>query len=74
MKTYFKNTRSVNIMIDSDNKKAIVVQYSEYKIISVITDIETYNRLVEDCANTTRWIVSEQAVFDFTLSQVLANI
>jgi hypothetical protein len=61
-------------MIDDDNKKALVVQYSKYKIVSVIADIETYNRLVEDCANTTRWITSDQTTFDSTLSQVLADI
>jgi len=75
MKTYFKNTKFVNIMINDANKRAIVMQNSdEYKVISVITDIETYDRLVEDCANTARWIVSDQITFDSTLSELLATL
>ena len=73
MKTYFKNTKFVSIMINDDNKKAIVMQNSnEYKVISVITDTRTYDRLVEQCANTTKFTVTDQITFDSTLSELLA--
>jgi len=72
MKTYFKNTKFVNIMINDDNKKAIVMQNSnEYKVISVITDTRTYDRLVEECTNTTKFTVSDQITFDSILSELL---
>jgi len=72
MKTYFENTTFVNIMIDDDNKKAIVIQNSDkYKVISAITDIETYNRLVEECANTSIWTPSNETTFNSTLSDLL---
>ena len=75
MKTYFKNSTPVNIMIDDDIKKAIVVQYDDkYKVISVITDIETYNRLAEHCQNTTIWTMSDQITFDSTLSQIVTSL
>jgi len=76
MKTYFKSTYgSVKLMIDSDNSKLILTQYDDKsKLINVVTDTDSYNRIVTDSTDTEKWVLSDEETFNSILSQVTANL
>jgi len=76
MKTYFKSTYgSVKLMIDSDNSKLILTQYDDKsKLINVVTDTDSYNRIVTDSTDIEKWVLSDEETFNSILSQVTANL
>jgi hypothetical protein len=76
MKTYFKSTYgSVKLMIDSDNSKLILTQYGDKsKLINVVTDTDSYNRIVTDSTDIEKWVSSDEETFNSILSQVTANL
>ena len=76
MKTYFKSTYgSVKLMIDSDNSKLILTQYGDKsKLINVVTDTDSYNRIVTDSTDMEKWVSSDEETFNSILSQVTANL
>jgi len=76
MKTYFKSTYgSVKLMIDSDNSKLILTQYGDKnKLINVVTDTDSYSRIVTDSTDTEKWVLSDEETFNSILSQVTANL
>jgi len=76
MKTYFKSTYGfVKLMIDSDNSKLILTQYDDKsKLINVVTDTDSYNRIVTDSTDIEKWVLSDEETFNSILSQVTANL
>ena len=69
MKTYFKSTYgSVKLMIDSDNSKLILTQYGDKsKLINVVTDTDSYNRIVTDSTDIEKWVSSDEETFNSIL-------
>jgi len=76
MKTYFKSTYGfVKLMIDSDNSKLILTQYDDKsKLINVVTDTDSYSRIVTDSTDIEKWVLSDEETFNSILSQVTANL